>query len=298
MKTILLFGKNGQIGSALQTVLRTRGAVVALDRTTCDLSDVDQLRSVIGSVKPDIIVNAAAYTAVDRAESDKDLCFRVNSLAPAVMAEAASRLNAVLVHYSTDYVFSGDKPSAYLEDDRPDPLNAYGRSKLDGDQAVLASGCRSIILRVGWVYSAAGQNFANTILQLARKQDRITVVADQFGAPTSARFIADTTANLIDQINLDKPQRFGVFHLAAAGRASWHGYATELLREARRLNFGLGAGPDDVVPISSTEYATVAPRPRNSMLDTGKIQRVFSVRMPDWQVGVRQLVQELSKELT
>lgn len=298
MKTILLFGKNGQVGSALQTVLRTRGTVIAHDRTTCDLSDFDQLRSVINSAKPDIIVNAAAYTAVDRAETEKDLCFRVNSLAPGVMAEMAGRLNAVLVQYSTDYVFNGQKSSAYLEDDRPDPLNVYGRSKLDGDRVILASAARSIILRVGWVYSAAGQNFANTILRLARKQDRISVVADQFGAPTSAGFIADTTAKLIDQIEPDKPQGFGVFHLAAAGRVSWHGYATELVREAHRLNFGIKAGPDDVVPIPSDAYAAAAPRPKNGVLDTAKIQRTFSIQMPEWQVGVQQLVQELSKELT
>lgn len=297
MKKILLFGKNGQVGSALQIALRTRGTVIVHDRTTCDLSDFDQLRSVINSVNPHIIVNAAAYTAVDRAENEKDLCFRVNSLAPGVIAEAAGRLDAIFVHYSTDYVFNGEKLSAYLEDDRPDPLNVYGRSKLDGDRAILASGARSIILRVGWVYGRTGQNFANTILRLARKQDRIAVVADQFGAPTSAGFIADVTAELIDRaIEADEPSCFGIFHLAAAGRVSWHGYATELLREAHRLNFRLQAGPDEIVPISSEEYAAIAPRPKNSVLDTGKIQRAFSVHMPEWQVGVQQLVQELSKE--
>lgn len=299
MKTILLFGKNGQIGSALQRTLGKRGTVIAHDRTTCDLSDFDQLRSVINSVKPGIIVNAAAYTGVDRAESDEAVCSRVNSLAPGVMAEAAGELDAIFVHYSTDYVFNGEKVSAYLEEDRPEPLNAYGRSKLGGDRTVLASGGRSIILRVGWIYSAAGQNFANTILRLARKQDRIAVVADQFGAPTSACFIADMTAELLDRvIEADEPSRFGVFHLAAAGRVSWHGYATELLREARRLNFRLQAGPDEIVPVSSDEYAAVAPRPKNCVLDTGKIQRTFSVRMPEWQVGVQQLVRELSRGST
>lgn len=297
MNRILLLGKNGQVGSALQTALAARGTVIAHDRTTCDLSDFDQLRSIIGSVKPDIIVNAAAYTGVDRAENEEAACFRVNSLAPGVIARAARELDAILVHYSTDYVFNGEKLSAYLEDDRPDPLNVYGRSKLDGDREILTSGARSIILRVGWVYGAEGQNFARTILRLAGSQDRISVVADQFGAPTSAGFIANVTAELIDRvIEANDTSCLGVFHLAATGRVSWHGYATELLREAQRLNFRLQAGPDEIVPITSDQYAAAAPRPKNSVLDTGKIQRTFSVRMPEWQVGVQQLVRELSKE--
>jgi dTDP-4-dehydrorhamnose reductase len=297
MKTILLLGKNGQAGSALRAVLESRAHVIAHDRTTCDLSDFDQLRSVIRSANPDVIVNAAAYTAVDRAEGEEAVCSKVNSVAPGVIAEMARNLGAAFVHYSTDYIFNGEKSSAYLEDDNPDPLNAYGRSKHKGDQAILASGCRSIILRVGWVYSATGQNFARTILRLARERDNISVVSDQFGAPTSASFIADVTAKLIDKVlQADESSHFGVFHLAAAGRVSWHGYAVELLNEARRLNLKLQTSPDGIVPISSTEYAAGAPRPRNSVLDTGKIQRTFSVRMPEWQVGVRHLVQELGTE--
>lgn len=297
MKTILLLGKNGQVGSALHAVLESRAHVIAHDRTTCNLSDFDQLRSVIRSANPDVIVNAAAYTAVDRAEGEEAVCCRVNSLAPGVIAEMARNLGAVFVHYSTDYIFNGEKSSAYLEDDHPDPLNVYGWSKHKGDQAILASGCRSFILRVGWVYSAIGQNFAKTILRLARERDSISVVSDQFGAPTSAHLIADVTAKLIDKVlETDESSYFGIFHLAAAGRVSWHGYAVELLSEAHRLNLKLRTGPDGVIPISSGEYAAVAPRPRNSVLDTGKIQRTFSIRMPVWQVGVRHLVQELSKE--
>ncbi len=297
MKTILLLGKNGQVGSALHAVLESRAHVIAHDRATCDISDFDQLRSVLNSANPDVIVNAAAYTAVDRAEGEEGICSRVNSLAPGVIAEMARNLGAILVHYSTDYVFNGEKQSPYLEDDRPDPLNVYGRSKNDGDQAVLASGCRSIVLRVGWVYGLTGQNFARTILQLARVRDEISVVADQFGAPTSASFVADITAKLIDKVLVtNESSHFGTFHLAAAGKVSWHGYAAELLREAQKLNLKMQTTSNGIVPISSQEYDAVAPRPRNSVLDTGKIQRTFSVRMPEWQVDLRHLVQLLSKE--
>jgi dTDP-4-dehydrorhamnose reductase len=295
---ILLLGKDGQVGSALQIRLADRGQIFAPNRITCDLLNVDQLRDVIRSVQPHIIINAAAYTAVDRAEEDAEVCFRANAIAPGIIAEEADALGARLIHYSTDYVFDGKKDAAYLEEDRPSPLNAYGRSKLAGDQAVCMATDNHTIIRVGWVYGLTGKNFAKTILRLAAERDEIRIVDDQVGAPTSAEFIAEVTTRIVNFCdsnawpNAEEKGR-GVFNLAPSGKVSWHGYAVELTREARRHGQSLRVEEDNIIPITSEQYRTAAARPRNSLLDTRKIRQAFDLDIPDWQVHLKKFVAAL-----
>lgn len=299
--TILLLGKNGQVGSALQRRLAGRAGVSAHDRTTCDLGNIDQLRDVIRRTQPHVVVNAAAYTAVDLAETEEEACHRINAIAPGVIAEEVKKIGACLIHYSTDYVFDGEKAAGYREDNPPRPLNAYGRSKLAGDQAILAAGGSHIILRVSWVYGLAGQNFAKTILRLAAERDELKIVADQFGAPTSAELIADVTSQAIDKVSgsegasVDKDNRqfCGIFNLAPLGCISWHDYAMELIRESARQGRPLGIAEDKVIPIASTDYPVAAVRPKNSLLDTSKIRQVFSIDLPDWRTDVKRFVTEL-----
>lgn len=290
---ILLLGKSGQIGSALQVRLAGRGEVLAPDREACDLANIDQLRDVIRGVQPNIIINAAAYTAVDNAEENAEACFGANAIAPGVIAEEAEALGARLIHYSTDYVFDGAKDTAYLEDDTPSPLNVYGRAKLAGDQAVSGATDNHTILRVGWVYGLAGHNFAKTILRLAAERDELRIVNDQVGAPTSAEFIADVTARIVDCCGHDAEKGRGVFNLAPSGMVSWHGYAVELLREARRHGWSLRVDEDRIIPIASKQYRTAAARPKNSLLDTRKIRQAFDLDFPAWQVHLKQFMAEL-----
>lgn len=300
MPTVLVLGKNGQIGSALQRRWAEHAGVSAHDRTTCDLGNIDQLRDVIRRTRPHVIVNAAAYTAVDRAETDEDACHRINAIAPGIIAEEARTIGACLIHYSTDYVFDGEKATGYREDDPPCPLNAYGRSKLAGDLAILAAGGNHIILRVGWVYGLAGQNFAKTILRLASERDELKIVADQFGAPTSAELIANVTSQVIDRCcggegeGCDKNSRqfCGIFNLAPLGRISWHGYALELVRESARQGRPLRIAEDKVIPIASADYPVAATRPKNALLDTNKIRQIFSIDLPAWQADVKRFVTE------
>lgn len=294
--TILIIGKSGQVGAALHQCFTERDGVYALDRSACDLADVDQLRSVIRQIQPDIIINAAAYTAVDRAETDEDACYRINAIAPGVIAEEANQIGAWLIHYSTDYVFDGDKAAAYLEDDEPRPLNVYGRTKLAGDMAILAAGGSHTILRVSWVYGLTGQNFAKTILRLAAERDELRIVADQIGAPTSAELIADVTSRIVNlyaernKLGTDSGELSGIFNLAPASHVSWHGYAVELIKESVRQGHRLRTAADRIIPIPSQDYAAVAPRPKNSLLDTRKIRRLLSIDFPDWQEDVRRFV--------
>ncbi|OQW59430.1 MAG: hypothetical protein A4S14_05550 [Proteobacteria bacterium SG_bin9] len=299
MKRILLLGKNGQVGRALQTALPKTAVVMAHDRTTCDLSSPDHLRRTIRDSRPDIVINAAAYTAVDHAETDPDACFQINASAPAVIAEEAKRLDALLVHYSTDYVFDGRKPSPYVEGDAPNPLNAYGRSKLQGDQAVVAAGGRHIILRVAWVYSATGKNFAKTILRLAAERDELRIVSDQHGTPTSADQIATATSSIIEKIinsrRLGADHHNGVYHLAPKGVTSWHGFASELISVAQQYGIAMCVQTNHIIPIAAKEYPTPAQRPGNSVLDTTKLQRELGVSLPDWRESVRAVVVELAR---
>jgi len=296
---IMLLGKAGQVGSALLPHLASRGIAITHDRNTCDLQNAGQIRAAIRHAVPDVIINAAAYTAVDRAEADKNICYEINGNAPRVIADVAANIGATVVHFSTDYVFNGEKQSAYTEDDKPFPLNVYGQSKLTGDIAVL-SNPNNIVLRVSWVYGKTGNNFARTILRLAAERDELRIVADQYGVPTSADLIADMTTRVIDRIAASNrsgaPAPAGLFNLAPAGRISWYDYAVHLVREARRLGMETKVTEDRILPIPSSQYQTAAARPANSSLDTSKFESEFAVTLPEWRIGVADLINQLAKQ--
>jgi len=279
---ILLTGRNGQVGWELAGTLAAVGEVVALDRASLDLCDAAAIRRVVRELRPDIVVNAAAYTAVDRAESEADIASRVNGAAPGILAEEARRLGALLIHYSTDYVFDGEKDAPYTEGDRPNPLSSYGRSKLEGESAIRASGCRHLILRSSWVYSHRGQNFLRTILRLARERPELRVVDDQFGAPTSAITIARATAAI-----LRDPRYEGLFHMSAGGSTSWHGFAQTIL-EHESLSTRL-------IPIPSKDYRSAARRPRNSVLDNSRLQATYGIVLDDWRAQLREVMAQPRK---
>lgn len=292
---ILLLGKNGQVGWELQRSLAPLGELIALDRHSVDglkgdLSDLDSLRATIRQVRPDIIVNAAAYTAVDKAESETELADRVNGQACQIMAEEAVALDAWLIHYSTDYVFNGEGLKPWQETDVVAPVNHYGASKLIGEQAVIGSGCKYLIFRTSWVYGARGNNFAKIMLRLARERDTLSVVADQVGAPTGADLIADVTALAILQV-LRCPELAGLYHLAAAGEVSWHGYASHVIAFAKGNGEELAATA--IHPIDTSAYPTPARRPLNSRLSTQKLRNNFSLHLPDWQSGVTRMLREV-----
>lgn len=297
---ILLLGKNGQVGWELQRSLASLGHVIALDRQGCldlsgNLGDLDAIAATVRALKPDIIVNAAAYTAVDKAESEAALATRINADAPAVIARQAAAIGAWLIHYSTDYVFDGSGQTPWVEDAPTQPLSVYGRSKRDGEEAIAASGARAIVLRTSWVYAARGQNFAKTMLRLAKERDALNVVADQFGAPTGAELIADVTAHIIRQIFTCEhaSQLAGIYHLAAAGETSWHGYAQFVLQHAIAQGCVLKVGPEDVGAIATEQYPVPATRPRNSRLNLAKLEKVFNLKMPPWQHGVQRMLEEI-----
>jgi dTDP-4-dehydrorhamnose reductase len=292
---ILLLGKNGQVGWELQRSLAPLGELIALDRHTVDglcgdLSDLDALRATIRLVKPDVIVNAAAYTAVDKAESETELADRVNSQATQVMAEEAAALGTWLIHYSTDYVFSGQGSTPWRETDAVAPVNHYGASKLAGEQAIVASGCNHLIFRTSWVYGARGNNFAKTMLRLAKDRETLSVIADQVGAPTGADLIADITALAIQKV-MRSPELAGIYHLAASGEVSWHGYASYVIDFARHQGEQLVV--TEVNPIETTAYPTPARRPLNSRLNTQKLHDNFSLHLPEWQSGVARMLMEI-----
>ncbi|PRB47438.1 dTDP-4-dehydrorhamnose reductase [Pseudomonas sp. MYb2] len=292
---ILLLGKNGQVGWELQRALAPLGELVALDRHAIDglsgdLVDLDALRTTIRQVKPDVIVNAAAYTAVDKAESEAELARRVNGDASRLMAEESALLGAWLIHYSTDYVFSGEGSTPWQETDAVAPVNQYGASKLAGEQAIVASGCKHLIFRTSWVYGARGNNFAKTMLRLAKDRDTLSVIADQVGAPTGADLIADVTALAIRQV-LQQPQLSGLYHLAASGEVSWHGYASHVIAFAQANGEQLAVTA--INPIDTTAYPTPARRPLNSRLNTQKLRDNFSLHLPDWQSGVTRMLREV-----
>ena len=270
---ILLTGSAGQVGWELERSLSPHGQVFAFDHASLDLADPDQIVARVREVKPDLIVNAAAYTAVDRAESEPDLATRVNGAAPGILAEEAKRLGALLVHYSTDYVFDGAKPAPYLETDSPNPINVYGRSKLEGERAIQASGCRHLILRTSWIYGMRGNNFLLTILRLARGHPELRVVDDQIGAPTWCRDLATATTQLANETAAGKAE--GLYHLTAAGATSWCGFAREILR--------VSGSHTPIRAISTREYAAPAKRPANSLLSSATIAARWKLQLPQWQ---------------
>lgn len=278
---ILLTGRNGQVGWELERSLAPLGQVVALDRTNLDLSDEASVRRVVRDANPNVIVNAAAYTAVDRAESEPALADRVNHVAPRILAEEARRHDALLVHYSTDYVFDGEKPAPYLEGDATNPINVYGRSKLAGERAIQASGCRSVILRTSWVYAARGNNFVRTVLRLASERDELRIVGDQTGSPTAAHVLAAATAKLLGQNATPN----GIYHLSAAGQTSWYEFALAILSLTGRRT--------QVQRITTAEYPTAARRPRHSVLSNEKIRNAAGIALPDWRVSLEEVCRAL-----
>jgi dTDP-4-dehydrorhamnose reductase len=296
MLKILLLGKNGQVGWELQRALSPLGELRACDRSEANLDDPESLRQLIREYAPDIIVNAAAYTAVDKAESDAESAHRVNTQSLAVLADETKRLNGWLIHYSTDYVFDGTKETPYLESDHTAPLSVYGQTKRDGEVAIAASGCEYLIFRTSWVFASRGGNFAKTMLRLATERDSLNVVADQFGAPTSAELIADVTALAIYRINHDThlaSHASGIYHLVASGETSWHGYAQFVIAEATHCGATLKVRAEDVGAIPASAYPVPAARPQNSCLNTEKLRQTFNIQLPAWQYHVRRMVQEL-----
>jgi len=295
---ILLTGRNGQVGFELQRSLAPLGEVIALDRSRCDLGTPDSLRAAIRELRPDIIVNPAAYTAVDKAESDEATARAVNAIAPGILGEEAARLGALVIHYSTDYVFDGKKDGPYVESDTTNPLSVYGRTKLEGEQALAAPGARHLIFRTSWVFGVQGANFLKTILRLAREREELRIVADQVGAPTGAALISDVTAQVLGQyLRSEKKENFpfGLFHLTASGFTSWHEYAQFIVRKALDAGAALKTVPEKIHPIPSSAYLVPASRPQNSRLDCSLLERSFGIRLPRWEGGVKHLLQLISK---
>jgi dTDP-4-dehydrorhamnose reductase len=293
---ILLLGKNGQVGWELQRSLAPLGELIALDADSTewcgDFTDLEGLALTVRSIAPDVIVNAAAHTAVDKAESEPQLVRALNAIAPGMLAQEAKRTNAWLIHYSTDYVFdgSGDKPR--LETDPVAPLSVYGTTKLEGEQLIAQSGCRHLIFRTSWVYGARGGNFAKTMLKLARERDSLSVINDQVGAPTGADLLADITAHALRTAR-QRPELSGLYHAVAGGEISWYGYARFVLDFARRTGVTLKVAPEAILPVPTSAFPTPARRPLNSRMDTTKLQSTFDLNLPLWQTGVVRMLNEV-----
>ncbi|MDP1665867.1 MAG: dTDP-4-dehydrorhamnose reductase [Methylobacter sp.] len=292
---ILLFGKGGQVGWELQRSLAPLGELVALgtgSQELCgDFTNLEGIAQTIRIVAPDIIVNAAAHTAVDKAENELELSRVINTMAPGVLAQEAKRSGAWLIHYSTDYVFdgSGDKP--WLETGPTGPLSIYGKTKLEGEEAIRAMDCKHLIFRTSWVYAARGGNFAKTMLRLAQERDRLSVIDDQIGAPTGADLLADVTAHSIRSA-LQRPDVSGLYHLVAGGEASWHGYASFVIDFARQAGLDIKVAPDAIEPVPTSAFPLPAPRPKNSRLDTRKLQNTFGLNLPHWHSGITRMLTE------
>lgn len=293
---ILLLGKNGQVGWELQRSLAPLGAVIALDRNDTkycgDLAQMTALAETVRTLKPDVIVNAAAHTAVDKAESEFDQACLINEKAPGVLAQEANRCGALLVHYSTDYVFDGTGERAWKETDSIAPLNAYGKSKWLGEQAIVNSGCDYLIFRTSWVYAVRGNNFAKTMLRLGKTRETLSVVNDQFGAPTGAELIADVTAHAVPQAAANR-EKVGLYHLVAGGATSWFDYAKFVFEIAGRMGVELKLAETGLSGVSGSAYPTPAKRPSNSRLSTEKLQQTFNLQLPAWQSGVERMLTEL-----
>ncbi len=293
---ILLTGKNGQVGWELQRTLATLGEVIALDYPQIDLSKPEQIREVVRAVKPQLIVNSAAYTAVDKAEDEPELAAAINGIAPGILAEEARRLNASIVHYSTDYVFDGTKVSPYTEDDEPNPLNVYGRTKLAGERAIQSAGAPYIIIRTSWVYGIRGKNFLLTILKLACERQELNIVDDQIGAPTWSRMIAEATSQILAQTHLQFRGREGIYNLSADGMTSWYGFARAILEICRANDDGSCLLPiENIKPVKSKEYPAKAVRPASSRMDCARSYRCFNLSLPDWLAGLKMVLAGYNK---
>ena len=297
---LLLLGRNGQVGWELQRSLAPLGELIALDRQgdaggqgLCgDLSRLDELARTVRALRPDVIVNAAAHTAVDKAESEPVQARLLNALAPQVLAREAAQTGALLVHYSTDYVFDGSGSAARTETEATAPLSVYGSSKLEGEQLIQASGCRHLIFRTSWVYAARGGNFAKTMLRLAQEREALSVIDDQWGAPTGADLIADVTAHAIRQLQR-QPGDQGLYHLVAGGETTWHAYASHVIALARELAPDRPWKVQRIAAVPTSAFPTPAQRPHNSRLNTDRLQQTFGLRLPHWQAGVDRMLQEI-----
>lgn len=291
LSRILILGAGGQLGIELTRCFAGKSEVMVLGRDHCDLTDFDQIRSAISSAKPDVVLNAAAYTAVDRAESEQELAFRVNGEAAGVLAEETRKISALLVHYSTDYVFDGSKSGPWLEADQTSPLNVYGASKLEGERRIAESGEKYLIFRTSWVFSAQGNNFMRTMLRLGDERDELKIVNDQIGAPTSASAIAAASQQILNKLDTenDHSRPWGVYHMTCAGKTSWEGFAEAIFRRARSRR---ESGWAKVLGIPSAEYPTPAKRPKNSVLSNAKLYSMFGVKLPDWESALAQILQD------
>jgi dTDP-4-dehydrorhamnose reductase len=296
--SILLLGKDGQVGWQLQRSLAPHGEVIACGRSECDLTDLDRLRSLVRRLKPAVIVNASAYTAVDRAESEPELAMRINGEAPGVLAEEVARLGALLIHYSTDYVYDGCKTEPYLESDPTNPQSVYGRTKLAGEDAIRASGAQSVIFRTSWVFGARGGNFVKTILRLAREKETLNVVADQVGSPTPAALIATVTGVALAMLRQGQAmsrEKQRLYHLCCGRPVSWHEFARTIVQRAAAMpGFDLRLTPEAINAIPGSEYPTAAVRPANSRLDCTRLEHDFGLQMPDWEPYLARMLQLLS----
>ena len=292
---ILLTGKNGQVGFELQRALAPLGEIVAVDMAECDLSDAEAIRALVRGVAPQVIVNPAAYTAVDKAEADRVTAHAINAVAPGVFGEEARKLGALVVHYSTDYVFDGTKPGRYTEDDVPNPQSVYGKTKLAGEIALRDSSADHLIFRTSWVFGAHGGNFAKTMLRLATERESLNVVADQLGAPTSAALLADVTAQVVGLYLRQGRTGFplGLYHLVAGGVTTWHAYAQAVVAAAIAAGKPMKTRPEAIMAIPTSAYPVSAPRPANSRLDTSRLQNTFGLRLPSWEDGLRHVLQQI-----
>lgn len=292
---ILLLGKGGQVGWELQRALAPLGHITAHDVDTADFTQPDQVAAIVRAVQPQVIVNAAAHTAVDKAESEPDVARLINAATPGAIAKEAAQLNALLVHYSTDYVFDGSGHAPRDENAPTAPLSVYGQTKLEGEQQIIASGCRHLILRTSWVYAARGGNFAKTMLRLAAERDQLKVINDQIGSPTGADLLADVTAHAVRAAH-GNPALAGLYHLVADGETSWYDYARYVIEWARKHGQAVRVQPEEIIPVPTTEYPTPAKRPLNSRLTTNKLKQAFGLQLPHWQQGVeRMLIEHLGK---
>lgn len=298
LRTILLLGCNGQLGFESQRALPALGTLIARDFPSIDFLQPETLRALVREVRPDIIVNAAAYTAVDRAESEPEKARLINVVAPSVLAEAAAAQDAIFVHYSTDYVFDGGKSVPYVETDPTNPMSVYGMTKRDGEIAA-ARAPKHLLFRTSWVVGAHGANFIKTMLRLAGEREALRVVADQFGAPTSAKLLADTTAEILAKMvdSAATDPRWGLFHLVASGETNWNGLARRVIARATEKGLPLKAKPDAVAAIATSDYPTPAHRPMNSRLDTTKLRTAFGIALPDWTEGVDDVLDRIVKEM-